>query len=164
MPYKKTINLFIPDAQCRLSRFGSFLPKEFYRQSCTYCYDLLKYVFPGFEALNISLNGTIVTSDDRHLDPTNLHDIQFIKESMDSLEFEKWRNCCSEAESCCNNVMIKESIETLNNTCKSIWDGWACHSATQAGQISKIKCPDHFIADTCNSVLGELRFEVFVYF
>lgn len=41
--------------------------------------------------------------------------------------------------------------------CPPIWDGWSCHSATPAGHTSTIKCPEHFIADTCNSILGKKK-------
>jgi hypothetical protein len=42
--------------------------------------------------------------------------------------------------------------------CHSIWDGWSCHPSTYAGKISKVKCPAHFIADTCNSILGIINY------
>lgn len=48
----------------------------------------------------------------------------------------------------------KGVFSNYSNSCQSIWDGWSCHQTTPAGNISQVKCPDHFIADTCNSILG----------
>jgi hypothetical protein len=98
--------------KCRMSRFGSFLPDEFNRISCANCYSLLQYVFPGSEfPLNTTNDGYFQVNDDKLLDPQVKEDIDIIKTSMESLEFDKWRSCCDEAKKCCSQVMSKTFVE-----------------------------------------------------
>jgi hypothetical protein len=100
-------------------------------------------------------DGYLNSKNDEHLHP-NLNQ-SIINSTMKHNEIEKWRECCDAAKACCQNVMLKESVVS-NGTCGPIWDGWSCHSATLAGQISKVKCQPYITADTCNTILGRCFF------
>lgn len=145
--------------QCRLSRFGSFPPKTFNRLSCANCYNLLTYVFPGSRLnFNVTYSGYL-SSDTTNLDPTNADDILNIKNSMQQVEFDKWRTCCESAQLCCSKIMVDSYINN-SSYCASIWDGWSCHRDTLIGQTSRVKCPYYVLEDTCHTVFGNLFFLV----
>jgi hypothetical protein len=148
-------------AKCSLSRFGAFSPIDFYRMACANCYTNLNFVIPGIKVKYEMLNNGYLTSplfnQSIMLDPSLNDHKMIIKEDMDFLEYEKWQSCCSEAQLCCDNVMANPNASNFGtNLCKPIWDGWACHKATRAGEMSIVKCPDHVIADTCNAIVGKL--------
>lgn len=110
---------------CRLSRFGSYPPRDFNRISCSYCYDLLKFVFPeSMPQFNVTSDGYLSQWDERTdsigllLDPTRSADVQIVQDTMDSIEFEKWNKCCRKAELCCTDVMMKDSTQSkIRNIC-----------------------------------------------
>ena len=140
--------------KCRISKYNeSFNQEDFNRISCAKCYELLKYVFHGQEfEFEMSEDGYLSLENYEYIDP-NLNQ-SIINSTMKHNEIEKWRKCCDAAKACCNDVMLKDSLVS-NNTCSSIWDGWSCHSATLAGQISKVKCQSYITADSCNTILGK---------
>ncbi len=122
-------------------------------------------MFPNSEfGLNVTREGYL-TDGMSTFDPQASNHVDLVKTRMEMLEFEKWRSCCDEAKKCCAQIMSKANPLLVSNVsnlssggpmpaCNSIWDGWSCHPVTLAGKISKVKCPSHFIADTCSSVLG----------
>nr|QVK45659.1 G protein-coupled receptor [Proales similis] len=148
-------------AMCRMSRIG-YLPQSlFNRFSCSQCYHLLKFVFAGFQPeLGInSQNGMLQTNSGHDFDPTTSSDRIEIAMNMSQIQYEKWTACCQQAWSCCSDMIRNEPIKRLdpssNKTlnCEPIWDGWSCHRSTAAGQISKVKCQSHIVADACHTVL-----------
>jgi hypothetical protein len=54
-----------------------------------------------------------IREDNKLLDPQIKEDVDIIKTSMESLEFEKWRSCCDEARKCCSQVMSKAFVERI---------------------------------------------------
>jgi hypothetical protein len=105
---------------CRLSRFGAYSVSEFNRISCSYCYELLKFVFSESEqACAVMPNGSLhYAADNQYYDPTRPADIQVVRDTMDGVEYDKWRACCSEAKICCTDVM---ALDNLEGKCSSIW-------------------------------------------
>jgi hypothetical protein len=108
----KTVAGFEPT--CRLSRHGAYSMSDFNRMSCSYCFELLKYVFPDSEqAFSATLNGSLFYPNTNQLyDPTRNEHIQIVRDTMDAAEFDKWRSCCSEAELCCAEVMSLDNPES----------------------------------------------------
>ena len=105
----------VSNSECRMSRYGSFNPNEFNRLSCSNCYKLLVYVFTEFRiAFNVSSEGAFISEDQMILDPTLASDVEIIRPTMDAIQFEKWRDCCKEAEKCCAQVMLNNKPLTCN--------------------------------------------------
>lgn len=103
---------------CRISKYGTFGPRDFFRISCANCYKLLDYVMDKMQtqlettlAYNITPNGYLVQGalgNQTFIDPTVPSDLSRVRGTMNEMLFDKWRECCQQAELCCTNVMIKD--------------------------------------------------------
>lgn len=102
---------------CRITKYGSFSPADFNRISCSNCYKLLVFVISETRlAFNTTLDGYLTSNDlNRTLDPTKSADRSVILNSLNELQAEKWQECCSQAEVCCTDVMVKDRIKSLGN-------------------------------------------------
>ncbi len=149
---------------CKLTRYGITDRQEFGLISCMQCYNYLVYVFHDFvPQFNVS-DHVFLTNDPIQpvLSPKIDKDVELVGKTMDKLKFKKWRECCDQADMCCD-AMVKGNVypsrsEVVSDPskCRSIWDGWSCHLTTKSGQASLVKCPAHHVPDTCHTILGEL--------
>ena len=100
---------------CHMTRFGSFPHKAFNRISCSNCYKLLYYVFAGSSfPLEHNDEGYLISESNELIDPNTNEGMKYMSSMLHPVEFEKWRNCCKEAENCCSNM-----IETRSNFIES---------------------------------------------
>lgn len=130
---------------CRLTNHEPMHPETFNMVAQLYCFKYLALVFNSIsfdpDAYNLSFP----------INEANLR-AQLNSEYM----FEKWKQCSDAARSCCANVLSKSFSDESH--CDAVWDGWSCHSATKAGQISEVKCADYILEDNCHFVLGNTKF------
>lgn len=132
--------------KCRMTNHANLLNvTEFNRLACSKCYEFLKYIFIDFhEMYSVESDGYLVSlaNNNTLLDLNDLNDVNHIKNSLHSIEYSKWNDCCNEAKKCCTNVMANTTSSKqydAANSCDTIWDGWSCHKRTLVGQISKVK-------------------------
>ena len=157
---------------CRLTNhINSKSIADFNRLACAKCYELLQFVFKDFNEksdFNMTENGYLASINDPNhfLDVNEPEDFDLLKSTLDTLEFKKWNDCCNEAKSCCSNVMsyaesfLNQTISNVSNpTCLAVWDGWSCHQNTNAGEMSRVKCPRYIVSDDCNTILDYAYFE-----
>nr|QVK45660.1 G protein-coupled receptor [Proales similis] len=149
---------------CRMTRLGAMPQSLFELASCMKCFTLLHIAFPN---LHVDLDEGpffFLYNQTRKIYPNREADIALIAEMLETDQFTKWRSCCWAARRCCQRmidqaVYLTDGTSRLINQCGMIWDGWTCHSNTNPGRTSIVKCPNYMVSEDCHIKLGFAHLE-----
>uniref|UniRef100_A0A6A7G6V9 Calcitonin receptor-like n=1 Tax=Hirondellea gigas TaxID=1518452 RepID=A0A6A7G6V9_9CRUS len=120
----------------------------FARASCFWCYVFVApHRKPRPLRLDYQLHGFLYENSSRleWFDPSNTTTWATVAGSLlDPVEAGKLRDCCQEANICCEHMMEGEEVGDLSDHCPRTWDGWSCLPlSTAPGVTVPIKCPVH---------------------
>ncbi|KAL4222000.1 hypothetical protein ACF0H5_018046 [Mactra antiquata] len=69
--------------------------------------------------------------------------MDYVCDSLDGNGCERWKECCNEAENCCQRQLSTPTSKYSGNLCPRTWDGWKCFNDTLPGEMVKSSCPSY---------------------